>query len=276
MRCDQQLHRAEAIARAGPTIWRGRTDLRPAALPAGSARALDQAFDTRSSGWDLPEAFITLGGSSRIVWEGRQARHGYVQPLRCSVRQRPPTETFPSRGGRNAVGDVIPCRLGAIGFDAVKHLGCRRQRSACLRTPRLQPRRLSDLPFRDHVRQVVHEPAPRRGIDAHDRHTASGQIYFMPTNLKTLKLPAFLHRVRQQIARQFSRLGRRRSALRRLTGTRRARADRPPAPHLRREGGALPRRSRAKTASTSRSSPRLVTRRMVLEALWPLRVHRLA
>ena len=84
--------------------------------------ALDQAAPL--AGWHLPEAFITL----RRLLEARMGKAGkreYVQVLRL-------LETFRLEEVEGAVGDAL--RLGAIGFDAVKHLVlCRIER----RPPRL-------------------------------------------------------------------------------------------------------------------------------------------
>ena len=84
--------------------------------------ALDQAAPLQ--GWDLPEAFATL----RHLMEARMGKGGkreYVQVLRLM-------ETFPPAEVEAAVCDAL--KLGAIGFDAVKHLVlCRIER----RPPRL-------------------------------------------------------------------------------------------------------------------------------------------
>ena len=84
--------------------------------------ALDQAAPLQ--GWDLPEEFATL----RRLMEGRMAKHGrreYVQVLRL-------LENFDLPDLHAAVKQAI--QLGAIGFDAVKHLIlCRVER----RPPRL-------------------------------------------------------------------------------------------------------------------------------------------
>ena len=117
---------AEVIAPAPPVLRQRGPDLRPAALPA-----LDRAEDRRprpgraiGGAWDLPEAFITL----RRLLEARMGKAGkreYVQVLRL-------LETFRLEEVEGAVGDAL--RLGAIGFDAVKHLVlCRIER----RPPRL-------------------------------------------------------------------------------------------------------------------------------------------
>jgi hypothetical protein len=72
--------------------------------------ALDQAAPLQ--GWDLPEAFATL---HRLL-EARMGKPGkreYVQVLRL-------LETFELEDVHAAVREAL--RLGAIGFDAVKHL----------------------------------------------------------------------------------------------------------------------------------------------------------
>jgi transposase len=72
--------------------------------------ALDQAAPLQ--GWDLPEAFATL----RRLLEARMGKPGkrdYVQVLRL-------LETFRLEDVHVAVREAL--RLGAIGFDAVKHL----------------------------------------------------------------------------------------------------------------------------------------------------------
>ena len=72
--------------------------------------ALDQAAPLQ--GWDLPEEFSTL----RRLLESRMGRRGkreYVQVLRL-------LETFSQQEVARSVKDAI--RLGAVSFDAVKHL----------------------------------------------------------------------------------------------------------------------------------------------------------
>ena len=84
--------------------------------------ALDQAAPL--AGWDLPEAFITLRRRLEARM-GKAGKRAYVQVLRL-------LETFRLEEVEGAVGDAL--RLGAIGFDAVKHLVlCRIER----RPPRL-------------------------------------------------------------------------------------------------------------------------------------------
>jgi len=84
--------------------------------------ALDQAAPLR--GWDLPEEFDTL----RRLLEARMGKRGkreYVQVLRLM-------ETFRLEDVQSGVRDAL--RLGAVSFDAVKHLLlCRIER----RPPRL-------------------------------------------------------------------------------------------------------------------------------------------
>ena len=84
--------------------------------------ALDQAAPLQ--GWDLPEVFTTL----RRLMETRMGKHGrreYVQVLRL-------LESFALADLHGAVKQALD--MGAIGFDAVKHLLlCRVER----RPPRL-------------------------------------------------------------------------------------------------------------------------------------------
>jgi hypothetical protein len=84
--------------------------------------ALDQAAPL--AGWELPEAFATL----RRLMEARMGKAGkreYIQVLRL-------LETFRLAEVEAAIRDAL--KLGAIGFDAVKHLVlCRIDR----RPPRL-------------------------------------------------------------------------------------------------------------------------------------------
>ena len=91
--------------------------------------ALDQAAPLQ--GWDLPEAFMTL----RRLLEARMGKNGkreYVQVLRL-------LETFRLADVHASVREAL--RLGAIGYDAVKHLVlCRIER----RPPKLD---LQDYPY---------------------------------------------------------------------------------------------------------------------------------
>ena len=145
--------------------------------------ALDQAAPL--AGWDLPEAFATL----RRLMEARMGKAGkreYVQVLRL-------LESFRLAAVEAAIGDAL--KLGAIGFDAVKHLVlCRIER----RPPRLD---LDVYPYLPKARvatdvgQELHEPAAR------SRHMSDAPQVLLDHHLKTLKLPTFL-REYGKLARQ--------------------------------------------------------------------------
>jgi hypothetical protein len=80
------------------------------ALLEQKPNALDQAAPL--AGWDLPEGFLQL----RRLMEARLGKKGkreYVQTLRL-------LETFALGEVARAIDDAL--RLGAISFDAVKHL----------------------------------------------------------------------------------------------------------------------------------------------------------
>ena len=86
------------------------------------ASALDQAAPLQ--GWDLPEEFATLRRLMEVRMN-RQGRREYVQVLRL-------LEAFDLADVRAAVLQAL--RMGALSFDAVKHLLlCRVER----RPPRL-------------------------------------------------------------------------------------------------------------------------------------------
>src|SRR3546814_14328199 len=94
--------------------------------------AFDQAAPLQ--GWDLPEAFTTL----QRLMEGRMHKHGrreYVQVLRL-------LETFTLADLQAAVEQAID--LGAIGFDAVKHL-------VLCRIERVPPRQIGSASCRERV-----------------------------------------------------------------------------------------------------------------------------
>jgi hypothetical protein len=95
-------------------------------------RALDQAAPL--VGWQLPDCFLTL----RRLLEARLGKPGsreYIQVLRL-------LETFALEQVTGAVEDAL--RLGAISFDAVKHLLlCRIER----RPPRLDMENWPHLPL---------------------------------------------------------------------------------------------------------------------------------
>jgi transposase len=101
------------------------------ALLEQKTRALDQAAPL--AGWQLPECFAQL----RRLLEARLRKHGsreYVQVLRL-------LETFDLSEVTRAIEDAL--RLGAISFDAVRHLLlCRIER----RPPRLDMENYPHLP----------------------------------------------------------------------------------------------------------------------------------
>jgi transposase len=116
---------AEAIARHGRSYGREDVLLEPLhylALLERKTGALDQAAPL--AGWELPEPFLAL----RRLLEarlGKAGRREWVQVLRL-------LEVFRPEEVEAGVGEAL--RLGAIGFDAVKHLVlCRIER----RPPRL-------------------------------------------------------------------------------------------------------------------------------------------
>ena len=136
--------------------------------------ALDQAAPLQ--GWDLPDAFATL----RRLLEARMGKSGkreYVQVLRL-------LETFEMDHVHGAVRQALD--LGAIGYDAVKHLVlCRIER----RPPKLD---LDVYPFlpaaqrRDNKASQLYEPDVRNC-----RMTDAPQV-LLEHHLKKLKLPTFL------------------------------------------------------------------------------------
>jgi hypothetical protein len=102
----------EVIARH-PRSYERRQDLRSAALsgPAGTKpNALDQAAPL--AGWILPEGFPQR---QRLMEArlGKKGKREYVQTLRL-------LETFTLTDVSGAIDDTL--RLGAVSFDAVKHL----------------------------------------------------------------------------------------------------------------------------------------------------------
>ena len=145
--------------------------------------ALDQAAPL--AGWELPDAFPTL----RRLLEARMGKAGkreYVQVLRL-------LETFDLEVLHGAVKDAL--RLGAIGYDAVKHLVlCRIER----RPPKLDLD-IYSLPASgqrgDHGRRQLYELVGWRRV-----MTDTPQV-LLAHHLKTLKLPTFL-REYDKLARQ--------------------------------------------------------------------------
>jgi hypothetical protein len=103
--------------------------------------ALDQAAPLQ--GWDLPAEFATL---HRLLEArmGKKGKREYVQVLRL-------LETFEMEHVRGAINQAL--RLGAIGYDAVKHLVlCRIER----RPPRLD---LDIYPYLPRARVQTTKPA---------------------------------------------------------------------------------------------------------------------
>ena len=136
--------------------------------------ALDQAAPL--AGWELPDAFPTL----RRLLEARMGKAGkreYVQVLRL-------VETFDLEVLHGAVKDAL--RLGAIGYDAVKHLSAVPYRATPAQT---RPGYLS-LPASgqrgDHGRRQLYELVGGRRV-----MTDTPQV-LLAHHLKTLKLPTFL------------------------------------------------------------------------------------
>ena len=136
--------------------------------------ALDQAAPLQ--GWALPEEFGTL----RRLLESRMGRRGkreFVQVLRL-------LETFSQQEVHAAVKDAI--HLGALSFDAVKHLVLCRLEG---RPPRLDMELYPYLPpgpGEHHVCTRLYD-SPRREGGMNDRSTL-----LLEHHLKELKLPSFL------------------------------------------------------------------------------------
>ena len=136
--------------------------------------ALDQAAPLQ--GWELPEEFATL----RRLLESRMGRRGkreFVQVLRL-------LETFSMSEVHAAIKDAL--RLGAVSFDAVKHLALCRLEG---RPPRLDLELYPYLPQvrgQHHVCQRLHEPSFQEG-GMTDKPTL-----LLEHHLKELKLPSFL------------------------------------------------------------------------------------
>ena len=139
--------------------------------------ALDQAAPLQ--GWELPEDFATLRRllESRM---GRRGKRGFVQVLRLF-------EHFSPGEVHAAVRDAI--RLGALSFDAVKHLVLCQLEG---RPPRLDLDLYPYLPRcewrrgRHHVYTRLYD-SPRREGGMSDRSTL-----LLEHHLKELKLPSFL------------------------------------------------------------------------------------
>ena len=144
--------------------------------------ALDQAAPLQD--WDLPEEFGTL----RRLLESRMGRRGkreYVQVLRL-------LESFSMGEVHSAIKDAL--RLGALSFDAVKHLLLCRLEG---RPPRLGPGAVS-LPApgeSEHdLHRRLHEPSFKEGSMT-DKPTL-----LLEHHLKELRLPSFLREYRKMAA----------------------------------------------------------------------------
>ena len=144
--------------------------------------ALDQAAPLQ--GWQLPEEFATL----RRLLESRMGRRGkreFVQVLRL-------LENFSHQEVHHAVQDAL--RLGAISFDAVKHLLLCHLEG---RPPRLDLGPLS-LPApgqrEDHQRHGL--PGPPAG----EGGMSNRSTLLLEHHLKELRLPTFLREYRKLAA----------------------------------------------------------------------------
>jgi DNA replication protein DnaC len=156
------------------------------ALLEQKPNALDQAAPL--AGWILPEGFPQL---QRLMEArlGKKGKREFVQTLRL-------IENFPLQEVGHAIDDAL--RLGAISFDAVKHLLlCRIER---------RPARL-DLENYPHLPGSASGDHGGRGLsDAVERRSAlimdTPQV-LLDHHLKTLRLPTFLReydKVAQQCA----------------------------------------------------------------------------
>ena len=145
--------------------------------------ALDQAAPL--AGWELPDAFPTL----RRLLEARMGKAGkreYVQVLRL-------VETFDLEVLHGAVKDAL--RLGAIGYDAVKHLVlCRIER----RPPKLD---LDIYPYLPRANVATTAAASYMSLLGGRRVMTDTPQVLLAHHLKTLKLPTFL-REYDKLARQ--------------------------------------------------------------------------
>ena len=136
--------------------------------------ALDQAAPLQ--GWALPEEFGTL----RRLLESRMGRRGkreYVQVLRL-------LETFSQQEVHAAVKDAL--RLGAISFDAVKHLLLCRLEG---RPPRLD---LELYPYLPRVRVSTTSAGDYLTLLSGEGGMNHRSTLLLEHHLKELKLPSFL------------------------------------------------------------------------------------
>ena len=141
--------------------------------------ALDQAAPLQE--WELPDEFGTL----RRLLESRMGRRGkreYVQVLRL-------LETFSQEEVHAAVRDAL--RLGAISFDAVKHLVLCRLEGRLPRLdlelyPYLPKAMVSTTSTRDYMEPSFYEASCKEGSMT-DKPTL-----LLEHHLKELRLPSFL------------------------------------------------------------------------------------
>ena len=136
--------------------------------------ALDQAAPLQ--GWALPEEFGTL----RRLLESRMGRRGkreYVQVLRL-------LETFSQREVHAAVKDAL--QLGALSFDAVKHLVLCRLDG---RPPRLD---LELYPYLPRVRVSTTSAGDYMTSAVREGGMSDRSTLLLEHHLKELKLPSFL------------------------------------------------------------------------------------
>ena len=136
--------------------------------------ALDQAAPL--AGWELPEEF----GMLRRLLESRMGRRGkreFVQVLRL-------VENFRKEEVYEAVRDAL--RLGAISFDAIKHLVlCRIEGRDRETQPGAVP-----LPAQGHRDEDVDQRL--HGAHVGDRAVSERSTVLLEHHLKELKLPTFL------------------------------------------------------------------------------------
>ena len=144
--------------------------------------ALDQAAPLQ--GWQLPEEFATL----RRLLESRMGRRGkreFVQVLRL-------LENFSHQEVHHAVQDAL--RLGAISFDAVKHLLLCHLEG---RPPRL------DLDLYPYLPRVSVKTTSRHGLPgppAGEGGMSNRSTLLLEHHLKELRLPTFLREYRKLAA----------------------------------------------------------------------------
>ena len=135
-------------------------------------------------GWELPEEF----GALRRLLEARMSRRSkreYAQILRL-------LETSSQQEVHTAIRDAI--RLGALSFDAVKHLVLCRLEG---RPPRLD---LELYPYLPRVRGQRHVCQGLYGPSVHEGGMSQRPTLLLEHHLKELKLPSFLREYRKLAA----------------------------------------------------------------------------